>query len=50
LPAFDASYLRPALAAFPDLNLLAYGNTDPLLGTFLGIPGTNTNFEYMLVK
>jgi choline dehydrogenase len=46
---FIASYLGSVLAASPDLNLFAYGNTGPLLGTSFGTPGVNATFDYVVV-
>ncbi|PWY70338.1 GMC oxidoreductase [Aspergillus sclerotioniger CBS 115572] len=33
----------------PDLNLFDYGQRGPLLGTWLGIPGQNATFDYIVI-
>ncbi|OQE37365.1 hypothetical protein PENCOP_c010G07203 [Penicillium coprophilum] len=43
------SLLGLASANSPNLNLFAYGNAGPLLGTSFGIPGANTTFDYVVV-
>jgi choline dehydrogenase len=44
-----ASLLGSASANSPNLNLFAYGNGGPLLGTAFGIPGRNATFDYVVV-
>ncbi|KAJ5780666.1 Glucose-methanol-choline oxidoreductase [Penicillium paradoxum] len=44
-----ASLVGFASANSPNLNLFAYGNQGPLLGTSFGIPGTNATFDYVVV-
>ncbi|KAJ5154272.1 Glucose-methanol-choline oxidoreductase [Penicillium coprophilum] len=44
-----SSLLGLASANPPNLNLFAYGNPGPLLGTSFGIPGANTTFDYVVV-
>ncbi|KAJ6178543.1 Glucose-methanol-choline oxidoreductase [Penicillium mononematosum] len=36
-------------ATSPNLNLFAYGNPGPLLGTSFGIPSANATFDYVVV-
>ena len=38
-----------ATSAQSELNLWDYGQTQPLLGTSFGIPGTNATFDYVVV-
>ncbi|CAG8322249.1 unnamed protein product [Penicillium salamii] len=46
---FIASCVGSVSATFPNLNLFAYGNTGPLLGTSFGVPGANATFDYVVV-
>ncbi|KAJ5372314.1 Glucose-methanol-choline oxidoreductase [Penicillium concentricum] len=50
VPALLASSLLVlASATSPNLNLFAYGNPGPLLGTSFGILGANATFDYVVV-
>lgn len=44
-----ASLVGLASATSPNLNLFAYSNQGPLLGTSFGSPGTNATFDYIVV-
>lgn len=46
---FIASCVGSVSVTFPNLNLFAYGNGGPLLGTSFGVPGANATFDYVVV-